>query len=79
MIVCKPEVNISVLMPDGRTDHGVEPVLANKPLVRVVPQDGRDVFALQMLDHHREKWAPAHGPGIMVLPDVLGKILRPRF
>lgn len=74
MTIMKPEKDPAVLVPDGRTDTGVEPLRYDGKLVRVYPTKARDVFALQMLDHHREKFAPVNGGGVMVTPEALAKI-----
>lgn len=66
----------AVLMPDGKTEHGVEPRRFDGALTRVIPHTSRDVFGLQMLDLHREKFAPAKGGGLLVTPEALQKILR---
>jgi len=75
MILSKPESHAAVLVDDDKSTPGVVSKQFNGKLHRVVPQSGRDVFALQMLDHQREKFAPLHGPGIMVTDSALDKII----
>ena len=79
MLIQRKEVNPAVLVSDGRTEHGVEPVTYEGTLRRVVPTTARDVFALQMLEHRREKFAPAQGGGILVTATGLQKVLPPQI
>lgn len=39
--------------------------------LRVFPGTGKDVSFLRMLTHHVEKFAPAHGTGVLVKASVL--------
>ena len=38
---------------------------------RVYPTDGREVMALQMLQHHADKFAPAFGGGALIKEEAL--------
>lgn len=75
MNITTTENRPAVLVPDGRTEHGVEPMAYDGKLVRVYPVTARDIFGLQMLDHHREKFAPVRGGGVMVTHEALDKIV----
>lgn len=43
------------------------------PLYKVFPHTAKEVFALQMLEHRVEKFAPADGNGIYITPQALAK------
>ena len=74
--------DVEVLMPHDnvRPDNGTVttfeptklPADAGK-VVRVYPCASRpwEVLFLQMLEHRKQKWAPAHGDGILVLEGAL--------
>lgn len=74
MKIATTEKRPAVLVSDGKTEHGVEPVQYPGKLVRVHPVTARDVFALQMLDHQREKFAPLKGGGVFVTLGALPKV-----
>lgn len=61
--------------PDGGTVTTFEPVKlpTTEKVVRIFPCASRpwEVLFLQMLEHRRQKWAPAHGDGIIVLEGAL--------
>ena len=44
------------------------------PHVRVIPKTAREVLSLQMLEHRREKYAPARGNGVILTPEALERI-----
>lgn len=64
-----------VIMPEGRRDNVISyvPTRLSGNYFRVAPKSPREIFALQMLEHHREKFAPAHGDGVIVTEDALRK------
>ena len=40
---------------------------------KIIPSNAKEVFALQMLEHRAEKFAPAEGNGILVTAAALAK------
>lgn len=51
---------------EGRTYKGM--------LHKVRPTNAKEVFALQMLEHRVEKFAPENGNGIFITPAALAKL-----
>jgi hypothetical protein len=49
------------------------PVFAGnrEPLVRVFPETGKDVSFLRLLEHRVDKFAPAHGGGVLIKARLL--------
>ena len=45
----------------------------NGTLYKIIPSNAKEVFALQMLQHRVEKFAPAEGNGILVTAAALAK------
>ena len=43
---------------------------------RIHPDTSRDVMALRMLEHRREKFAPAHGNGVIISDAALRKFIK---
>jgi hypothetical protein len=39
--------------------------------LRVFPKNAKDVLFIQLLEHAKDKFAPLHGEGILINPDVL--------
>lgn len=40
---------------------------------KIIPSNAKAVFALQMLEHRLEKFAPAEGNGVLVTAEALAK------
>lgn len=69
-----PEANPQVIYTRdklGRESHEVKRV--NGFFYRVFPIDGREIFALRMLEHHKDKFAPASGNGVLITQDAFYK------
>ena len=68
-------VPVDSVRPDNGTVRTFEPEKLNiaEKVVRIFPCAARpwEVLYLRMLDHRRQKWAPAHGDGILVLEGAL--------
>lgn len=69
--------NPEVIMPEkkasGSSLVSYEHVRLSGIFFRVSPQSNREILAIQMLEHHREKFAPAHGDGVIVTFEALQK------
>lgn len=76
MILQSAKKHLAVLVNAPGREHAVTAKRYDGPLHRVCPQTARDVFGLQMLEHQREKFAPAEGSGILVTPTGLEKLMK---
>lgn len=76
----QPEIILPVntVRPDGGTVVTFEPsrYTGERRLVRVFPSASRpwEVLFLSMLEHRRDKFAPAHGDGILVCEDKIAQL-----
>lgn len=64
-----------VIMPETRVSNtrSYTSTLLSGVFFRVCPKTSREILALQMLEHHKEKFAPTHGDGVIVTEEALRK------
>ena len=69
--------NPDVIRPHQRLGGTTAYDVTRKPGThyRLSPQTADEIFALQMLEHGVEKYAPAHGDGVIVTSSALSKFL----
>lgn len=67
-----PEVIMPAQKSTG-TSTSYEVTTLNGTYYRVSPQTSREIMALQMLEHHVDKFSPAHGDGVILTPEALRK------
>lgn len=67
--------NPEVIMPEDRRESSVSYTITtiSGEFYRVTPKSPREIFAIQMLEHHRDKFAPAHGDGVILTSEALHK------
>lgn len=74
--IIKIETNPEVIVCVHTGDRiSYEAAIQPGEFCRVMPSSAHQVFALNMLEHHREKFAPAHGNGILVTRAGLDKYI----
>ncbi len=71
-------VPVSTIRADGGTvlTFESERYRGDRRLVRVFPNASRpwEILFLSMLRHRVDKWAPAHGDGILVAEDLISNL-----
>lgn len=69
-----PEVVIRTQAKErGRYDYDTG--IVKGKFLRVKPETSKEVFAIQWMEHHVEKFAPARGEGILITVDAAEKWL----